>query len=243
MRLAVLLVLAAAGVGGQAPEDALTYTVEQVDGRLRRVTPAPERRLAVGDEVAAGATLATGWWSHAELSVAPVATRFVLGPRTRVTLAAARPGVLLEVNEGRVRGVFAPLAEDRGRERLVETPTAVLAVRGTEYGVAVAADGATRVVVFEGTVEVTDRSGTYPPLAVHAGQQTSVRRQGPPAPPTRHQLESGGWDRGAMPDAAPGRPGDQPGDGRRPEAPPGGSQGPGTDAGGRVGGGSHGHGL
>ncbi len=54
----------------------------------------------------------------------------------------------------------------------IETPTAVTAVRGTAFALTVEADGTTRVAVAEGTVDVTTQGST---VAVHAGQETTVR--------------------------------------------------------------------
>jgi len=62
---------------------------------------------------------------------------FYVESKTTFRLAHGRPGVLLELERGRLRGVFEPAAEGDDRERLVTTPSAVLAVRGTEYGVEV----------------------------------------------------------------------------------------------------------
>ena len=61
----------------------------------------------------------------------------------------------------------------------IETPTAVTAVRGTEYTIAVEADGTTIVVVIEGRVAVTAQGIT---IVVHAGQETTVQPERPPAP-------------------------------------------------------------
>ena len=62
----------------------------------------------------------------------------------------------------------------------IETPSAITAVRGTEFAVAVEANGATHVTVVAGQVEVTAQKTT---VAVLAGQETIVRPQRPPSPP------------------------------------------------------------
>lgn len=242
IQLTMIAGLAATTLGGQTAPPPLVYRVDGIDGRLRRIAPAPELRLAAGAQLAAGADLATGWWSHAELSVPSAAAHFSLGPRTRVTLAADRPGVLLAIGKGRVRGVFGLLGEGDERERLVETPSAVLAVRGTDYGVAVDGSGETRLVVFAGTVEVMGRAGEFPPIQVHAGEQTAIRRGSVPAPPVRHELDPRGWDHGAM--GVPGAGGGADDRGRESD----GDGGPGHGGGERPGpgpgsgGGSPGHG-
>jgi hypothetical protein len=78
----------------------------------------------------------------------------------------------------------------------VTTPSAVLAVRGTDYGVKVAKDGDTRIVVFAGVVEVADPDDTMPPVVVEAGEQTRVRPGRPVETPQPHRLTPHDWDRG-----------------------------------------------
>jgi hypothetical protein len=53
----------------------------------------------------------------------------------------------------------------------IETPTTLVAVRGTEFSTAVEMDGTTRVAVIEGTVEVTAQEAT---VVVQVGQKTAV---------------------------------------------------------------------
>lgn len=62
----------------------------------------------------------------------------------------------------------------------VETPAAVVGVRGTGFSVCVSADGATTVSVVSGLVEVAGADGM---VLVPAGYATRVRRGLAPAPP------------------------------------------------------------
>ena len=62
----------------------------------------------------------------------------------------------------------------------IETPATIAVVRGTEFSVAVEADGATQVAVWEGFVEVTAWEKT---VQVQPGKMTSVRPDLPPAQP------------------------------------------------------------
>jgi len=71
------------------------------------------------------------------------------------------------------------------REFLVETETALAAVSGTIFSVEVQADGATRVVVKEGQVDVTGRGRT---VSVGPSMETRVRRDTPPSPPVTVNL-------------------------------------------------------
>ncbi|HVC08965.1 MAG TPA: FecR family protein [Elusimicrobiota bacterium] len=77
-----------------------------------------------------------------------------------------------------------------GQALMVETPEAVAAVRGTEFGVDVNAQGATDVGVFdEGRVEVQGSAGG-PPAILTPNHETNVPRGGRPARPyaLRHFL-------------------------------------------------------
>jgi len=244
---ATIVVFLTVSIGADEPRHpSPVYAVEAVDGRVVRLSPPPEARVAAGERLQAGAVIRTGWWSSARVVAEGSAARFEVGPRTTVRLAADRPGLLLVVERGRVRALFGPLGAGDESARLVETPSAVLAVRGTEYGVAVDRDGATRVVVFEGVVEVRDRGGRHPPVAVRAGELSEIRPGGSPTAPSRHRMGPDGWDRGRMPGSpssgggsAHGRDGSRPGPGgTHHDRPPQGN----PDAAGTTGGGTSGHG-
>ncbi len=180
------------------------YDVVAVKRKLFCERPTGDERLEAGAVARSGDVLRTGWWSNAQLEVAQRASRFHLGSSTRVRLGHQEPGVLLEVEQGRVRTVFAPMENET--ERLVITPSAVLAVRGTEYGVEVATNGTTTLAVFEGVVEVTDRYRAGETIHVSAGQSTRVQPGRPPETPRAHGLDRGDWDAGRRPDTGT-RPG------------------------------------
>ena len=236
--LALGLVAMSAAPGAEEPET-LTYDVIAVKRKLLLATEDGERRLDVGDRAHSGDALRTGSRSSTELAVPERGALFYVESKTTFRLAHGRPGVLLELERGRLRGVFEPAEEGDDRERLVTTPSAVLAVRGTEYGVEVEKDGDTSVMVFEGTVEVRDTKGVGKAVQVHAGESTRIRRGRAAAAPQSHGLSRGDWDRGrGMNSPSTGSMGSpqQPmgGQGNM----PGGSQG--SSSGG--GGGSKGHG-
>jgi hypothetical protein len=163
--------------------------------------------VAAGESLAGGAELRTGWFSSADLTVPPAEARFHLDGRTRARLGSDRPGVLLVLEKGRLRALFDRLGEllegEAEPERRIETPSAILAVRGTEYGVAVGRDGTTTLVVFEGVVEVFGLAGPAGPIRVRAGHALHVRRGQPPGSPRPHTLTPRGWDRGGTPPMGP----------------------------------------
>jgi hypothetical protein len=174
----------------------LDYDVVEVKRKLLLETADGERALQVGDQAQAGDALRTGSRSRAVLAVAEYAARFVISSKTSFRLAHDRPGVLLEIERGSLRAIFGKLPEGDSRDRLITTPSAVLAVRGTDYGVEVEKDGDTSIAVFEGTVEVWDAGGAGERVMVQAGQSTRIRRGKTASTPKPHGLSSHDWDQG-----------------------------------------------
>lgn len=201
MQRAMLSFLALAFVattaGGSEPPP--SYRVAQLKGKLVRLGEGSRERLHQGTTAAGGDRLKTGWFSRAELAVDEAKARFTVGPSTTVLLTSNEPGVLLEVERGRLRALFDSLAGRPDAERLVTTPSAVLAVRGTSYGVAVDRHGATLVVVFAGTVQVRERSGLGEPVMVHAQEMVLVQQGRPVANPRPHHVDAAAWDQGSVP--------------------------------------------
>jgi hypothetical protein len=195
----VIPIAVAVNIGGvDVPADP-TYELVEVKRKVTREEPAPEVDLERGAALAAGDLLRTGSRSAAEILATEAASRFRLGAKTRARLAAGTPGVLLEIEKGRVHAIFDELTGGDPRERVVVTPSAVLAVRGTEYGVDVDGKGNTTITVFEGVVDVTDVERRGETVRVRAGQYSEIRRGQPPRPPERHDVKPAQWDRGARP--------------------------------------------
>jgi len=209
-----------------------------------REVPTPEVPLATGEAIAAGDVLRTGSRSSADILCPDAMSRFRLGPKTRATLASEAPGVLLDLEEGRVHALFDKLTQS-SRQRLVVTPSAVLAVRGTDYGVEVDGKGTTTVVVFSGEVEVVDRDRVGEPVRVRPGQYTEVRRGERVQAPIPHRMGPGQWDQGrrpAEPAAMDGRSADDRGFGGRSGGAGADQAGPGPGGGGGRGPGGGGRG-
>lgn len=223
---AILLVV----VAGEA-QPPITYRLEAVKSKVV-ITHAGQERRARTDEVAeAGDELRTGWLGRATVSVPERASRFEIHASTRVRLAGGEPGVLVVVEGGRLKAIFDALTGND--ERLVATPGALLAVRGTRYGIEVDAQGNGTLAVFEGTVEVRPLDAQQPPLVVGVGELCQF---GPATPPRRQAMPQGmsenGWDKGgARRDVQGtqgnegGTPGRQPGPGNPPAQRPAGAGG------------------
>ncbi|MGD9253216.1 MAG: FecR domain-containing protein [Holophagae bacterium] len=195
--IVVALVAVVAGASGPEAPTAIDYEVTAVKRVFLAVGDETQHQLSVGDALASGQRLRTGSRSSANLRVDEFEAEFHISAKTACRLAAGVPGVLLEVDLGSVRGAFWPLKGDR--ERLVVTPSAVLAVRGTEYGLSVNKKGATTVTVFRGLVELRSREHGAGPLQLRAGQASRIRKGHEPASPWAHGLTTGDWDRGRRP--------------------------------------------
>lgn len=201
--LAVALAAFGAAPGNET-EEPISYDVVAVKRHLLLAADGGEVELKEGDHARSGDSLRTGSRSSADLEVRERAARFHIGTRTRFQLAHDRPGVLIDIERGSLRGVFGELPEGDTSERIVTTPSAVLAVRGTEYGVDVAKDGDTIVMVFEGTVEIRDRAELGETIQVGAGQSTRIRKGRTPSAPTANSLTPTDWDRGRRSQPAAG---------------------------------------
>jgi FecR-like protein len=102
----------------------------------------------------------------------------VVRPGSRVLLkdfrAANTLRELFEVLLGRVRVKINHLG-GRPNPYRINSPTASIAVRGTEFSVAVNGVGDTEVIVYEGLVEVTSLSNPQNKVLVHPGQGVIIR--------------------------------------------------------------------
>ena len=127
-------------------------------------------KVAQGDAAHSGDGVTTGWWSHAVISVPERSTRFELYASTQVRLATGEPGVLIALDRGRIKGIFDVLAGGRQVKRRVSVPGALLAVRGTRYGVEVDKAGTSTLAVFKGVVEVIPRAAHTGTFMVKAGE-------------------------------------------------------------------------
>jgi len=228
--LGALLLLVA---GGEA-QPPITYRVEVVKSKVLITHSGQERRARINDVALAGDELRTGWFGRTILAVPERTCRFEVFSSTRVRLAGREPGVLVVVERGRLKAIFDALIGNE--ERLVSTPGALLAVRGTRYGIEVDARGNGTLAVFEGVVEVRPRASGQPRLAVGAGELCQF---GPAMAPTRRMMPGGmtehRWDSGGAMGGMMGRgdhsgagmtaPGQNPGRMSPPPSHPGGMNG------------------
>lgn len=106
----------------------------------------------------------------------------IVQPETRLMLQDYRSTTslrqLLNIFVGRVRIKVNRFGSQPNPYR-VNSPTASIAVRGTDFGVAVGTDGETRITVNEGLVEVSSLSDPQRPVLVKSGQSVIVRYNEP----------------------------------------------------------------
>jgi hypothetical protein len=141
------------------------------------VTPSPLRKDAtlqprdvIDTEVSGSVVIALGDGSQV-----------VISPRSRVELMDFQAGVpwrdLLKVTVGRVRATISHQLK-RPNPYRVFSPIASIAVRGTDFLVIVEPSGETRVLVYEGLVEVGSLVSPQKTVLVQPGRNIIVRPDG-----------------------------------------------------------------
>jgi hypothetical protein len=182
--------LMAASAFGQEPVE---YRFERVRSRVTVDSTVAETRAAAGSVAHGGDRIRTGWLGYALLGAPRFGARFEVFAGSDVRLASDTPGVLISLERGRLKAIFDKITGDE--PRMVKTPGALLAVRGTRYGIEVGRDGTSTLAVFEGVVEVLSPLSPEP-LLVRAGEachfSTSMR---PEAMPMPHGMNEGSWQR------------------------------------------------
>jgi hypothetical protein len=130
-----------------------------------------------GDVLVPGEEIDTRGGGHLTIELTD-GSLVIVRPESRVLLkdfrAADTLRDLLEVLLGRVRVRINHFGGKPNPYR-INSPTASIAVRGTEFSVAVNGVGDTEVFVYEGLVEVTSLSNPQDRVLVHPGQGVIVR--------------------------------------------------------------------
>jgi FecR protein len=208
------------------------YLFEQVKRNVQLTGLATKAHaVAQGQHATSGDTVTTGWFSYALIASDRNKAKFEIFSSTDVHLASGTPGVILSLDRGRLRAVFDKIT---GNEpRVVETPGALLAVRGTQYDVEVDTAGRTILDVWEGTVELRSTQ-LKEPILVHAGEESAFGRHDVPTarpmpeerkkngPAAREGERSGQPNDGGSHGTRNGGPGEhgQPASGQQPPQPP-----------------------
>lgn len=172
--LGIAIPLMSANAWGQTVE----VRVASVSGQVRISGNARASSLLLqGELLSPGDTIDThgGGRVRIELSDGSVV---IVQPETRLVLqdyrSASSLRELLRVFVGRVRIKINYFGSQPNPYR-VNSPSASIAVRGTEFGVAVGTGGDTEVVVYEGLVEVSSVSDPSSRVLVETGRGVTVR--------------------------------------------------------------------
>ncbi|MDX2043103.1 MAG: FecR domain-containing protein [Acidobacteriota bacterium] len=136
----------------------------------------------VDDRLSAGDKIITGKNGRLVLGLSD-GSQAVIAPKTTVVIQdlSQSPRTLFEVLKGKTRIEIQKLGGQPNPYR-VNTPTAVIAVRGTIFDVVVN-DNDTEVFLHEGEVAVTNLRLPNQPVILTAGQTTRVFLQRQPNPP------------------------------------------------------------
>jgi hypothetical protein len=174
--VACFLAFAATGV---APVT-VDYRFDDVRRSVTLTSGTEQKKVDKGATAHGGDKVDTGYFSYALIAAEHYHAKFEIFSSTKVKLASETPGVILSLERGKLRAVFDKIT---GSEpRIVQTPGALLAVRGTQYDVEVDNSGNTTLDVWEGTVELTSPQ-LREPRFVHAGEESQFGRNAPPPPP------------------------------------------------------------
>jgi hypothetical protein len=206
-----LLTLATA-MSAAAQSNVIDYRFDEVKRKVTLESQNHEVQAAVGLKAQSGDKVQTGWFSYALIATEAHKAKFEIFSSTKVALASNEPGVILSLERGKLKAIFDKIT---GNEpRVVKTPGALLAVRGTQYTVEVDADGNTKLDVHEGIVEIRSPL-QQEPVFVHAGEFANYSRRVAPVAkpmPQRGNHDPNGRGEGSRPPQQPR--GDEPKDGR-----------------------------
>jgi hypothetical protein len=142
---------------------------------LTKIKFKPAEQLKAGDRIT------TGWGGRLILGLTD-GSQAVIGERSIVEVRdlGSSPRELFHVLRGKTR-VYIEKLGGRPNPYRINTPTAVIAVRGTLFDVIVKSNE-TEVFVHEGAVAVSSLNELEHLVLLSAGQMTRVRRDQPPTP-------------------------------------------------------------
>src|SRR5215813_1870235 len=187
----VVCVLSAGALipGHARAQDLVSARVLSIEGQVeihrRPDAQARVQNIAfkVEDELKAGDTIITGKNGRLSLGLSD-GSQAVIAPKTTVVIKdlSGSPRGLFNVIRGKARVHIEKLGGQPNPYR-VNTPTAVIAVRGTVFDVLVEEDK-TEVFLHEGEVAVTNPAAPGKAVFLFAGQMTSVLPQRTPNAPS-----------------------------------------------------------
>jgi hypothetical protein len=184
------LLFAEAAAAAQNLVSARVLAIEgQVEIHRRPGDQAQAQKIAfkIDDELRAGDRIITGRKGRLALGLSD-GSQAVIAPQTTVVIQdlSQSPRALFNVIRGKTRIHIEKLGGQPNPYR-VNTPTAVIAVRGTVFDILVGGDE-TQVYLHEGAVTVTNLTTPNQPVFLSAGQMTRVFLQNLPIAPSPFKI-------------------------------------------------------
>lgn len=178
LRALLLCATVLAGVTFSRAQNAVEARVSGVSGAAIRLSATRlSKALASGDLISPGDEIDTRGGGQVVIELTD-GSAVIVRPGSRVVMrdyrSASNLRELFEITVGKVR-VKINHYQGRPNPYRVNSPTASIAVRGTEFAVAVEARGDTQVVVYEGLVEVASRTVPQRRALVQPGRGVIVR--------------------------------------------------------------------
>jgi ferric-dicitrate binding protein FerR (iron transport regulator) len=142
----------------------------------------------VNDELAAGDLIKTSKGGRLVLGLSD-GSQAIIGEQTTVEITdlSRSPRTIFNVLRGKTR-IRVEKMGGRPNPYRVNTPTAVIAVRGTLFDVLVSGSE-TRVLVYEGEVAVSNQASPSVLVVLPPGWSTRVRQDRPPDSPSTFRLD------------------------------------------------------
>ena len=152
--------------------------------------PAEWRPAAVGQELIVHDRLRTGEDSRAAVQFGD-ASILRIDELTEEEIILPSPVAGSKPTMDLKQGSAYFFSREKSREIHVQTPAANGAIRGTEFVVAVAADGSTSFTILDGEVEVSNSQGS---VLVQSGERADIESDGKPAKtPVTDAIDSAQW--------------------------------------------------
>src|SRR5262249_3230642 len=196
MKIIFIVCVLSAGAlipGHARAQDLVSARVLSIEGQVEiRRQPEGQARVQniafkVDDELRAGDTIITGKNGRLALGLSD-GSQAVIAPKTTVVIKdlSQSPRILFSVIRGKTRIHIEKLGGQPNPYR-VNTPTAVIAVRGTIFDVLVE-ENETQVFLHEGEVAVTNPTSPGKAVFLLSGQMTKVSSGRAPHTPTPFKI-------------------------------------------------------
>jgi hypothetical protein len=160
--------------------DSAGVTGYELTGELHRVTP---QKKTFGKDIKSGEEITTDKNTRLDIDI-PDLGEVVMSPGSKasITSSGSDDEIVLEMIRGQMLHRIKT-AKDRGIDIYkVVNPQSIAGVRGTSF-ISSVYEGLETIIVLEGSVEVSDKNGTAPPVIVGKDQMLVIDEDGSTAGP------------------------------------------------------------